>query len=146
MTQLIWEADEEYTRNELHHRWTTSRLADEFFLDLTKTKREIKIIDGAGVTNNSIHYKKYYRQAISKMYRIPLTEQHPKSGKEAVPFVINFSDLSPKVQSEFREYCKQNNKTQITIFLKQVVIRLFQNLDFAYTHMSVLRKLRVVLH
>src|SRR6266540_1854273 len=120
MTQLIWDVDGEYTRNELHHRWTTSRLADEFFLDLTKTKREIKIIDGAGVTNNSIHYKKYYRQAISKMYKIPLTEQHPKSEKAAVLFVINFSDLSAKVQSEFIEYHRLYDKKQVTLFLKQV--------------------------
>jgi hypothetical protein len=37
MTQLIW--DIEYTRNELDRHWTTSRLADEFFLCLCLNKK-----------------------------------------------------------------------------------------------------------
>jgi hypothetical protein len=77
------------------------------------------------------------------MFRIPLTEQYPASDAEAEPFTIDFSDLSSKVQKEFIEYAKINNKRRITIFLKQVVIRLFENLDYNYAHMSVMRKLRV---
>lgn len=125
MTQLIWYA--EHTRNELDHQWTNNRLADEFFLCLCQNK-------------------KYYEQAKNLMFRIPLTGQSPKTDKDALPFEINFSDLSPKVQDEFTEYCTLYDKRQITIFLKQIVIRLFQNLDFAYAHMSVMKKLRVVLH
>ncbi len=122
MTQLIWDAENLYPRNEYDHQWTNNRLGDEFFLCLCLDK-------------------KYYQQARELMFKIPLTEQSPKTDKEALPFKINFSDLSPKLQDEFREYCKQYNKRHITIFLKQVVIRLFQNLDFAYAHISVMKKL-----
>jgi hypothetical protein len=125
--------------------WTTARFEDEFLLDLTRVRCEIKILGDDGVTSNVIHYKKYYRQAISKMYRIPLTEQHPKSMEEAVTFNINFSDLSPTVQEEFRDFHKLYDKRHVTVFLKQVVIRLFENLDYDYAHMSVMKKLRVSL-
>jgi len=135
MTQLVVNEEEEY--------WSTGYFKDQFFLDLTKPKREIKIIDGTGVTNKSIHFKKYYYQAFLKMYRIPLTKQHPKSEEEAVSFIINFKDLSPKVQSEFIEYCKLYDKKHFTLLLKEVVIRLFENFDYDYAHMSVMKKLRV---
>ncbi len=126
MTQLIW--DKEYTlpRNELNHLWTSDRLADEFFLCLC--------LKG-----------KYYNQAVDLMFRIPLTEQFPKSEEEALVFEIDFCDLSPKVQNEFVEYGRLYSKKEITVFLKRIVIRIFQNLDFAYAHMSVMKKLRVEL-
>ena len=139
MTSLIFDKDSEKEEE----YWTNARLQDEFFLDLTKPRREIKIIDGNGVTDKSIHFKKYYYQTFLKMYRIPLTEQHPKSEREAVTFVINFSDLSPKVQAEFLEYCKLYDKRHVTLLLKEVVIRLFENLDYDYAHMSVMKNLRV---
>jgi len=123
--------------------WTTAYLQDRFCVDLTRVRGEIKILDDDGVTDKVIHYKKYYRQACAKMYRIPLTEQHPKSKEEAVIFKIKFSDLSPRVQEEFTDYCRLYDKRHITIFLKQVVIRLFENLDYDYAHLSVLKKLRV---
>jgi hypothetical protein len=126
MTQLIWDLDGEYTSNELDHHWTTSRLADEFFLCLCLNK-------------------KYYEQAKNLMFKIPLTEQFPKREEEGLPFVIDFKDLSPKVQDEFTQYCTLYNKKQVTVFLKQIVIRLFQNLNFAYAHMSVMKKLCVEL-
>jgi hypothetical protein len=106
--------------------WTTDRIKNELFLCLVKAPG-----------------KKYYKQAEQMMFRIPLTEQYPASDAEAVPFIIDFSDLSSKVQKEFIEYAKINNKRRITIFLKQVVIRLFENLDYNYAHMSVMRKMRV---
>jgi hypothetical protein len=124
------------TVNEEEEFWTNSKFQDEFFLDLTRPRREIKIIDG--------NVKKYYYQAFLKMYRIPLTEQHPESKEEAVPFVIEFKDLSSRVQAEFKEYCEHYNKRQIALFLKEVVIRLFENLDYDYAHMSVMKKLRVM--
>jgi hypothetical protein len=136
MSQIALNEEEEF--------WTNAKFQDEFFLDLTKPRREIKIIDGNGITNKSIHFKKYYYQAFLKMYRIPLTEQHPKSKEEAIPFFIEFKDLSPRVQAEFKQYCKLYNKRQIALFLKEVVIRLFENLDYEYAHMSVMKKLRVM--
>jgi hypothetical protein len=109
------------------HEWTTDRVKDEFFLCLVRAPK-----------------KKYYEQAKSLMYRIPFIAQFPKSEEEAVPFVINFSDLSSRVQSEFKEYCTLYNKKQVGLFLKEIVIQLFENLDYEYTHMSVMKKLRVL--
>lgn len=123
--------------------WTASYFQDRFSLDLTKVTCEIRIIGDNGLTSKVIRYRKYYRQAIAKMYRIPLTEQHPKSKEEAVIFKIHFSDLTRRVQEEFLDYCRLYDKKYVTIFLKQVVIRLFENLDFDYAHMSVMKKLRV---
>jgi len=107
-------------------KWTASRFKDEFFICLTK-----------------IGNKKYYEQAKGLIYRIPLTEQNPKSEKEAVLFIINFNDLSSRVQNEFLEYCELYPIGNVTLLLKEIVIRLFENLDFNYAHMSVMRKLRV---
>ena len=120
MTQIIFDkTDDDQDQDE----WTTARLADEFFLCLC--------------------YEKYYKQAEDLIFRIPLTEQYPPKEEEAVPFVIDYPDLSPKVQKEFTEYCKHYSKEQIRIFLKQIVIRLFENLDYSYAHKSVMKKLRV---
>ena len=137
MTQLIFDKNPDDDQD----RWTDERLKDEFFLDLTKTRCEIKVLD-LGV-DHIVHYRKYYKQARDLMFRIPFTEQYPKTEEEAVPFVIDWSDLSTKVQAEFSEYCKHYSKQRVRIFLKQVVIRLFENLDYSYAHMSVLKKLRV---
>jgi len=106
------------------HEWTTGRLKDEFFLCLAKNAS-------------------YYLQARDTMYRIPLTEQNPISENEAVPFVINFNDLSSRVHGEFLEYCKLFPSGNVTLLLKEVVIKLFENLDYNYAHMSVMKKLRV---
>jgi hypothetical protein len=127
--------------------WTTSKLEDEFFLDLAKARCEIKIFyEDDAISGRTFHYRKYYRQALQKMYRIPLTEQNPKSEKEAVAFTIDFKDLSSRVQSEFLEYCKLYSNTNVTLFLKEIVMRLFENIDYRYAHMSVMKKLRVKLN
>ena len=107
--------------------WTTGRLKDEIFLSLTKAADN-----------------KYYYQAKDLIFRIPLTEQSSKSMEEALPFVLNFSDLSSAVKSEFKKYCTLYNKKCVGLFLKEVVIRLFENLDYEYAHMSVMRKLRIL--
>jgi hypothetical protein len=124
LTQLIWDAESTLPRNEVDHFWTSDRLADEFFLCLCLNK-------------------KYYDQAASLMFRIPLTEQFPKTENEALAFEIDFCDISPKVQDEFVQYCAVYTKKKVTVFLKRIVIRLFQNLDFEFAHMSVMKKLRV---
>lgn len=123
--------------------WTAAYLGEQFFLNLTSIRCEIKILDDNGVTNKVIHYKKYYRQACAKMYRIPLTEQQPKSKQESVVFKIKFSDLSSTIQEQFMDYCRLYDKRYVSIFLKQVVLRLFENLDYDYAHLSVMKKLRV---
>lgn len=108
------------------NEWTTGRFKDEAFLSLVKTPD-----------------RKYYEQAKALMYRIPLTKQNPKSEDEAIPFVIDFNDLSSRVQGEFLEYCRLYSDTKVRILLKEIVIRLFENLDWNYAHMSVMKKLRV---
>jgi hypothetical protein len=120
MTKLIFDIDNH------DDVWTNSRLQDEFFLCIAKAPD-----------------KKYYEQAKRLLFRIPLTEQYPESNDEAVPFIINWQDLSPRVQKEFFDYCDLYNKRQITLLLKEIVIRLFENLDFEYAHSSVMKKLRV---
>lgn len=118
--------------------WSNGYLKNQFSLSLTKTKSD---------TDNSLFLsdRKYYRQAIDLMYRIPLTQQYPKSIEEAVPYVIYLSDLPTRVKTEFEQYCKLYNKRQITLLLKDIVMVLFENLDYDYTHLRVMRKLRVVL-
>jgi hypothetical protein len=138
MTQLIFDKKPDDDQDQ----WTTARLAEESFLDLVRVTCEIKKTDENGV-QHILHYKKYYNQARDLMFRIPITEQYPKTEEEVVPFVIDWSDLSPRVQAEFSEYSKVYSKQQIRLFLKQVVIRLFENLDYSYAHMSVMKKLRV---
>ena len=137
MTQLIFDSSSDDDQDE----WTSERLADEFFLDLSRTRSETKVPDGNG-EERILHYRKYYKQARDLIFRIPLTEQYPTE-EEGLPFVIDWSDLSAKVQADFSEYCKLYNKKRIRVFLKQVVIRLFENLDYSYAHMSVMKKLRV---
>jgi len=104
--------------------WTTSRFKNEFFVELIKIG-------------------KYYEQAKQLIFKIPLTEQNPKSEIEALEFVININDLSPKVQKEFQEYCKVNDKLHVKILLKDVVIMIFENLDYEYAHQRVMKRLRV---
>jgi hypothetical protein len=106
--------------------WTTDRLKNEFFLCLAKAPDN-----------------KYYEDAKALMYKIPLTPQYPHSELEAIPLIINFADLSSRVQSEFKQYCIINNKKKVGLFLKEIAIRLFENLDYGYAHMSVMRKLRI---
>ncbi len=69
------------------------------------------------------------------MYLIPIARPSP-------PFVIHYSDLTPKVQESFTDYCK-GNKEDIVIFFKEVAGRFFENLDFSYYHGSVMKRLRV---
>ena len=123
--------------------WTSGKFKDAFFLDLTRAEGEIKKIDDNGVARNNIHYKKYYRQAKSKMYRIPLTKQNPNSEQTGTVFVIDFKDLSSRVQCEFLDYCRLYSKSNVTLLLKEIVMRLFENLDYNYAHMSIMKKLRV---
>ena len=140
MSRLAFDKKDQHPDDD---EWTTARFEDECFLDLARVRNEIKVLGDDGVTGKKIHYKKYYRQAISKMYRIPLTEQNSKREDESVPFVIDFKDLSSRVQSEFLELCRDYSKPRVTLLLKEIVTRIFENIDFNYAQMSVMKKLRV---
>jgi len=113
--------------------WTTARLTEESFLNLISAKEKIYNNDGRTVT---VH--KYYHQAREKIYRIPLTK-----GKGMMKFVIHISDLSEKVRKELADYYKDAGEKAFTIVLKLAVAKIFENLDFEYTHISVMKNLTV---
>lgn len=113
--------------------WTTERLKEEIFLCLANVKEIIHNEEGKAVT-----VRKYYAQARFKMYLIPVGSPSPFS-----TFIIHYSDLKPRIQEEFTEYCKDIEERNLVIFLKEVAGRFFENLDFAYYHSSVMKSLRV---
>ena len=113
--------------------WTTERLKEEFFLCLANIKEKIYNDKGKAVT-----VRKYYAQARYKMFLIPVGSLSPFA-----TFVIHFSDLTPRIQEEFTEYCKDIKEKRLTIFLKEVAGKFFENLDFEYYHGSIMRSLRV---
>lgn len=113
----------------------------EFFLCLTKivsTNRSnsVKHEDRDGFLSE----RKYYAQAKDLMYWIP-TSKHDENFP---PFVINLSDLTPNLRSEFKDFCNSNESREIGIFLKEIAARFFENIDYEYTHEFVLRHLKVV--
>ena len=58
-------------------------------------------------------------------------------------FIIHYSDLTPRIQEDFTEYCKDIKERNLAIFLKEIAGRFFENLDFAYYHGSIMKCLRV---
>jgi hypothetical protein len=129
MTFLIFDKSDDSPED----TWPTERLKEEFFLCLAIIKEKIYNEEGKAVT-----VRKYYAQARYKMYLIPLASHSPFP-----TFVIHFSDLTPRIQQEFTEYCKEIKERNLTIFLKEVAGRFFENLDFEYYHDSVMKCLKV---
>ena len=127
LTKFIFDLDDEHPSD----HWTTERLKDEFFICLTRVKEKIYNEGGKIVT-----VRKYYNQAISKMYLIPIA--HP-----SVPFMIDVNDLSSRVRDDFFSYCEETNEKNVTYFLKEVSGRFFENLDYEYYHCSIMRVLKV---
>lgn len=123
MTFLIYDK----TKDSPDHFWTTERLKEEFFLCLAGVKERIYNEEGKPVT-----IRRYYAQARYKMPLIPV-------GSPSPPFWIYFSDLSPRIQRDFTGYCKVSSERDVTLFLKEVAGRFFENLDFAYYHGSVMK-------
>jgi hypothetical protein len=121
--------------------WTSERFKYEFFLCLTKvfdTNRSNSITaDERGFLTD----RKYYAEAKKIMYWIPIS----KPSELVPPFVINLSDLTPRLKAEFQDFCKLNERQEIGMFLKEIAARFFEGIDYAYTHDSVLSHLKVVL-
>jgi hypothetical protein len=118
--------------------WTLERFKYEFFLYLTK----ISDTNGSNSVGRDetrfLSDRKYYAQANKLIYRIPISKPSP-------PFVINFSDLTPRLQSELQEFCKLNAEREIATFLKEIAFRFFEGINYAYAHDSVLSCLTAVL-
>jgi hypothetical protein len=131
MSRMIFDR-EPYNDNDL---WSAARLADELFLNLASVKEKIYNSEGRAVT---VH--KYYHQAREKMKWIPRTK-----GKGRNVFTIHISDLTPRLGKELIDYYKDAGKEGLTILLKVAVSKLFENLDFNYYHLSVMKYLRLEL-
>lgn len=111
--------------------WTAGRLADELFLNLASIKVKIYNNEGIPVT---VH--KYYHQVREKIYHIPLYGN-------LVPFVIHLSDLTEKIRKELIDYYNDAGERGFTMLLKLAACRIFENLDPEYTHVSVMKNLKV---
>lgn len=121
--------------------WTLECFKNEFFLCLSRvivTNQDNHINDdenGLGFLGD----RKYYIQARNLMYWIPIT----RPSVLIPPFVINLSDLTTRLKSEFRQFCELNEKREITMLLKEIAARFFENINYEYTHESVLSCLKV---
>jgi hypothetical protein len=109
--------------------WTEEYLIDLLFLRLASIKETVCNDKG-----QTVHVRKYYRQARELMKWIPITRPRPE-------FVINISDLTPQIIKELTQP-KTCKKARNYIIL-QAVTRIFENLDFEYCHLSIFRNLRV---
>jgi hypothetical protein len=106
--------------------WTIAKLQDEFFLCLSK------------YPNENLFYsdRKYYALAKELLYKIPIYRPSPT-------FIFNISDLSARCKEEFIEFVKLNSKKDINQFLKDIAVKFFEGVKYHYTHISVIRKLKV---
>ena len=106
--------------------WTEEYLIEELFLRIAHTKETI-IHNGKKITVN-----KYGSQALRLRKWIPIAKPTPE-------FVINISDLTPRILAELKtlDKCGYNYVT------KQAVARLFEEIDFRQYHLSIGRKLKV---
>jgi hypothetical protein len=105
--------------------WTTERTLDELFLCLAG-KREV--IPDKREDGTIIYYRKYYHQALKLFMWIPIAKPLPE-------FVINVSDLSPKIIQELQQNITSNSTRRYVVI--QAVGRIFENIDSRYHHLSI---------
>jgi hypothetical protein len=114
--------------------WTDAKLRNEIFLELTKVPNPNKLNSVNAKENNYLSDFKYYSKAIELIYWIPITRP-----PQLIPaFIINLSDLTPRIKKEFEEFVKLNNKKEIVMFLKEIAIKFFEAINYGYTHDSVI--------
>jgi hypothetical protein len=111
--------------------WTEEYLIDLIFLRLASIKENL-----CNDKAQTVHVRKYYRQASELMKWIPVSKPPPE-------FIINISDLTPRLIKELTQNITSKEKTRITYVLTQAVGRLFENLNFDTCHLSILRNLNV---
>jgi hypothetical protein len=113
--------------------WSIECTVDELQLDLCRAKEEITVDRGFYVNGQrrakTLIVHKYYRQARELMKWFP-----PE-------FVINISDLSPKLIKELE--ARLENPPTFGYILKEAAGRIFENLDFNLYHQSIARDLKV---
>jgi hypothetical protein len=81
-----------------------------------------------------INYRKYYHQALKLFKWIPIAKPSPE-------FVINLSDLPPRIIQELQQNITSNSTRKYVV--TQAVGRIFENIDFRYYHLSIARNLCV---
>lgn len=116
--------------------WSIECTVDELQRDLCRVKEQI-VMPGINWGHNYPEtriVRKYYRQAWQLILRIPIERPAPE-------FVINASDLSPKVIEELG--VRADNPQAFGYILKQAVGRIFEEMDYDYYHQSVARCLKV---
>jgi hypothetical protein len=122
--------------------WSIEYTVDELQLDLCRAKEVITIDRGFYVdgrrSEKTLTIHKYYRQARELSKWIPIARPPPA-------FVINASDLSPKLIKEIEEWFdySHSSTSTFTYILKEAAGRIFENLDFTRYHQSIARCLRV---
>jgi hypothetical protein len=131
MTSLIFDG----TDDSINDQWTTARLVDETALTLALIKETIHI-KNPREENKTVIVHKYYHQAREKIFRIPLY-------KDAMLFVIRLSDLTEKIRKELYDYYQQAGQSGLNVVLRLAVMRIFENLYPEYTHLSVMKNLKV---
>ena len=118
--------------------WSIECTVDELQLDLCRVKEEILIDRGFYVDGKrsikKLTVKKYLQTS-------PRTDGVDTKDKNIPEFVINSSDLSPKVIEELE--VRVDNPEAFGYILREAAGRIFENLDFKRYHQSVARSLKV---
>lgn len=111
-------------------QWTTACFMEELFQNLASSTAVIK------KNRRAITVSPYKQQVNELMYRIPIYRPSP-------PFIIKWSDLEPKIQSEILQL---QNDCKPEIF-EQIIVgsvgRLFEIENPRYYHSSVRQYLKV---
>ncbi len=107
--------------------WTRAHLIDELFLQLASTKTTVSH------NGKEITIFKYYNRALLLIKPIVIA----KSAKHTAEYVVNLSDLRPKIITELKTVDDSQN------LLKLAVGRIFENINAWLYHMSIARNLRV---
>ena len=116
--------------SEIDDQWTTEFFIEELFQTLASTKTV------AQKKGREITVSPYKQQVNQLMYRIPIYKPSP-------PFVINWRDLTPKLQDEIlrlQNDCKPQIFEQIII---DCIGKLFEIENPRYYHGSVRQYLKV---
>ena len=106
--------------------WSLEYLTDRLFLRLAGVKQPIYNEKGA------ITIRKYYRQALSIWWQIPIYRPPPE-------FVINTEDLNGRLVRELQALTVRSR----SLVLRQAVGRIFENIDYSYYHLSIAKFLKV---
>jgi hypothetical protein len=110
--------------------WTTEKSIDELQRNLAAVEQSVTNKSGQILT-----IRKYQSQCRKLAPWIPVAKPTPE-------YLIHTSDLKPEVKQALEKIRHPNNKR---VVLHESVLRLFEAVGFAYTYISIGRKLVVKL-